>query len=114
MLFCGLTYAQYVEPIDSLPLTPPTPNEVVELYLPDFITPNSDGINDELIIGNLETYPYNSITIYSRWGNVVYKEENYQNDWNGRNVCDGVYFYTIYVRNSIVEGVCQGDLTITR
>lgn len=39
------------------------------------------------------------IPIFNRWGNVVYSNEDYKNDWNGKGASgkeleDGVYFYT--------------------
>ena len=53
--------------------------------VPGGFSPNGDGINDFLIIENIEKYGYNVFTIFNRWGNVVYKKEKYSNDepWNG-------------------------------
>lgn len=36
-----------------------------------------------------------SITVANRWGNEVYKNENYLNDWNGQseNITEGTYFF---------------------
>jgi gliding motility-associated-like protein len=54
---------------------------------------------------NLENYPSNSLKVFNRWGEVVYKAEPYLNDWNGINnqdpvmdnkCTDGVYFYEFY------------------
>jgi gliding motility-associated-like protein len=53
------------------------------LDIPKGFSPNGDGINDTFVIGGLYSYPYNSIKIYNRWGNLVYETQNYQNDWNG-------------------------------
>jgi gliding motility-associated-like protein len=53
--------------------------------IPKAFSPNGDGINDFLIIKHIELYRYNKITIFNRWGNVVYVKENYTNDepWDG-------------------------------
>jgi gliding motility-associated-like protein/uncharacterized repeat protein (TIGR01451 family) len=53
--------------------------------VPDGFSPNGDGINDKLIIENIEKYPMNSFIVFNRWGNVVYKKEKYSNDepWDG-------------------------------
>jgi gliding motility-associated-like protein/uncharacterized repeat protein (TIGR01451 family) len=53
--------------------------------VPGGFSPNGDGINDFLIIENIEKYEYNVFTVFNRWGNVVYKKEKYTNDepWNG-------------------------------
>jgi len=45
------------------------------------------------------------VTIFNRWGDVVYRTENYDNDinvWHGNNlkgtaVAEGTYFYTIEI-----------------
>jgi gliding motility-associated-like protein len=67
-----------------------------------FISPNNDGKNDVWTILNLELYPENSVTIYNRWGNVVYEASPYKNDWNGTfkgNAAEplpaATYFYVI-------------------
>lgn len=61
--------------------------------VPDVITPNGDGVNDELIIKNLQ--PNSHLSIYNRWGGVIYETANYQNDWPSiqNSLTDGVYFY---------------------
>jgi len=61
------------------------------------MTPNGDGTNDLFTIRNVDAYDYNKLTIQSRWGTIVYQVENYQNDWDGGNVSDGVYFYVLEI-----------------
>ncbi|MDA3880873.1 MAG: Ig-like domain-containing protein [Prolixibacteraceae bacterium] len=48
-------------------------------------SPNGDGINDFMLIGNIELYPENSLIVFNRWGNIVYQAEPYTNDepWDG-------------------------------
>ena len=106
-------YSQPVEPIDSIPQGPPIPSpQPVELNIPNVITSNGDGINDLFTINNLDRYDYNNITIYSRWGTIVYKTENYQNNWDGGNVAAGVYFYVLEVLEDNKTIIHQGTLTI--
>ncbi len=70
-----------------------------ELVIPDIITPNGDGVNDNLVIVGLEYYPENEVYIYNRWGNEVYHQINYQNDWSGtyeNNLLPmGTYFFVV-------------------
>jgi gliding motility-associated-like protein len=61
--------------ISCKPLLPIIPNE--------FLSPNNDGKNEKWIIQNIESYTENKVTVYNRWGNVVFEAEPYQNDWNG-------------------------------
>ena len=65
------------------------------------ITPNNDGLNDNLIIDGIEKYPNNEVTVFNRWGNKVYSKKSYSNDlpwdgtWDGNMLPDGTYFYII-------------------
>lgn len=69
------------------------------LVVPNVITLNNDNINEYLIINNLEDYDAVHLKIFNRWGNLIYENENYQNDWSGTSknnqVNEGVYFYTV-------------------
>ena len=64
-------------------------------------TPNNDGVNDFFSPINLDDYPNPSVQIYNRWGNLVYENEDYQNDWTGTHyksgdkLKEGVYFYIV-------------------
>lgn len=70
------------------------------------ISPNADSFNEKWIIQNIETLPdanENKVTIYNRWGDLIFEVENYDNDIrafkginkNGDAVTSGVYFYKI-------------------
>ena len=74
-----------------------TVNLILDLDFPTAISPNADGMNDTYVIIGIEAHPENSFTITNRWGNVVYKEDNYSNSWDGNNMNgeplpEGVYF----------------------
>jgi gliding motility-associated-like protein/uncharacterized repeat protein (TIGR01451 family) len=60
---------------------------------PNIVTPNGDGKNDVLIIPGIENYPGSKLSIYNRWGNEVYHSDKYNNDWAGRGLSDGTYYY---------------------
>ncbi len=65
------------------------------LYVPNIFTPNGDGSNDSFEIRNL---PANAkLVVTNRWGKQVFSSNNYQNDWNGNDAIDGVYFYQLQV-----------------
>jgi gliding motility-associated-like protein len=66
----------------------------------NIITPNGDGVNDNLIIDGFdENSPNNQseMTIYNQWGNIVYQAKPYKNDWSGKfkdnPLPDGTYYY---------------------
>ncbi|RED44897.1 gliding motility-associated C-terminal domain-containing protein [Seonamhaeicola aphaedonensis] len=52
-------------------------------FFSNTMTPNGDGLNDTFFIKNVEAFPNNELTIYNRWGNVVYKATGYNNSWDG-------------------------------
>ncbi|MBC7865189.1 MAG: choice-of-anchor L domain-containing protein [Bacteroidia bacterium] len=66
------------------------------LIIPNIITPNGDGINDALYFKNLDKYPNSSIGVYNRWGNKIYENANYTNNWVP-DVADGVYYYILTI-----------------
>ncbi|MBP7184732.1 MAG: gliding motility-associated C-terminal domain-containing protein, partial [Saprospiraceae bacterium] len=67
------------------------------IFIPNVITPNGDGKNDNFKILNIEDYPNNKITIYNRYGDVVFTKPGYLNTWNGtwndQALPAGTYFY---------------------
>lgn len=73
-----------------------------ELEMPTGYSPNGDGQNDFFVVHGIEVFPDNEITVYNRWGNVVYSATGYQNEWNGFNnsgeeLPDGTYFVVLKV-----------------
>ncbi|MBL0341534.1 MAG: gliding motility-associated C-terminal domain-containing protein [Bacteroidetes bacterium] len=70
-----------------------------EIIIPNVFTPgNGDGLNDIFFIKNLETNPNSALLVFNRWGREVYSSGNYQNNWNGDDLPDGTYFYTLVLQ----------------
>jgi gliding motility-associated-like protein len=75
------------------------------------LTSNGDGHNDLWIIDYIDLHMPNTVTIYNRWGMMVWKGDNYDNStvvWNGAAqdgsvLPDGTYFYTIEVTGGHME-----------
>jgi gliding motility-associated-like protein len=76
-----------------------------KLIMPNVFTPGSDGKNDAFDI-DIENYGYYKLTIYNRWGEIVYQslEDGKGNDeinWNGgymnslTKLPNGAYFYML-------------------
>ncbi|MEN9348070.1 MAG: hypothetical protein RLZZ77_1581 [Bacteroidota bacterium] len=100
----GDEIANNTDPLDFC--DPVVENCPYAVSVPEAITPNEDGINDVLIIQNIELYVNNNVTIFNRWGNIIYKADGYNNSdivWNGKNtqsngqgfVPEGTYFYVV-------------------
>lgn len=64
--------------------------------LPNVLTPNGDGLNDYLVIGDLSLFPNNRLEIMNRWDNPIFSAAPYQNNFSGQGLTDGVYFYIFY------------------
>jgi gliding motility-associated-like protein len=68
--------------------------------IPNVITPNEDGSNDDFDLSGLAIA---KIEIYSRWGRLVYEQSNYTNQWHGQNMDDqrlpdSTYFYLVQMQ----------------
>jgi gliding motility-associated-like protein len=71
-------------------------------------SPNNDGVNDYLFIVAAELNPVNTVSIYNRWGDVIFKIADYDNltnVWEGKDefnnqVGVGTYFYIFEADNT--------------
>jgi len=90
--------------------------------IPNAYSPNGDGINDTFEIDGLSNYSGSILYIYNRWGNLIFKQKDYQNDWNGRSnvsgamfgseLANGTYFYILDL--NIGEKPLNGFVVIRR
>ena len=78
-----------------------------DFYVPTTFTPNGDGLNEVFLpmgIGYNELDGY-ELTIYDRWGSLLFRSKNPAIGWDGRSikggdiVPQGVYVWTITVRS---------------
>ena len=75
--------------------------------IPELVTPNLDGYNDTWHILGLDQNQMHSIEIFNRWGNLIFTQKNFQNNWDCRSnhglsldlknepVPCGTYFYIL-------------------
>jgi gliding motility-associated-like protein len=93
------------------------------LSIPNAFSPNGDGHNDTFEI----THPSGSklsLEVFNRWGGRVYKNNNYQNDWDGTgsgsllgsNLPEGTYYYLIIETNTKTQHITKhaGFVTLRR
>jgi len=76
------------------------------LVIPNVITPNNDGNNDLFKIEGLK--PETKLVLVNRWGNVVFDADDYQNDWDGKDInglplLEGVYTYKLITPDDNVK-----------
>jgi gliding motility-associated-like protein len=76
----------------------------LDIIIPSGFSPNNDGINDSFAI----IHSYNSsvsLEVFNRWGNIVYKNSDYNNEWYGlgvgnflgQDLPEGTYYYIINI-----------------
>jgi len=77
-----------------------------EITIFNAISPNADGKNEVLFIENIDLLPetqHNKLTLFDRWGSVVFEAVNYNNTTNtfrglgknGEELPSGTYFYSL-------------------
>jgi gliding motility-associated-like protein len=66
---------------------------VKALFIPNVITPNGDGSNDRFEIKGLNKFLKTELVIFDRWGDHVFEQTNYQNDWSASGLSTGTFFY---------------------
>ena len=78
------------------------------------ITPNGDGNNDFWTIPGIELVKDNAVTIFNRWGDIVWKTKDYDNItegkvWTGKSskgveLPDATYFFVVEVSGKTYKG----------
>ncbi|MBU0488485.1 MAG: gliding motility-associated C-terminal domain-containing protein, partial [Bacteroidetes bacterium] len=94
------TYAIHliVETINGCTAEIDSTYEIVDIQIPNVMTPNGDSWNDVFKIPNLEQLD-NVLVIFNRWGRKVFEATNYKNDWGGDGVSDGTYYYVLTLQS---------------
>ncbi|WP_140936648.1 DUF7507 domain-containing protein [Sphingobacterium lumbrici] len=89
--------------------------EITGFFLPNTITPNGDNKNDTFVVIGTYLFDRMELDIIDRFGKSVYKNSNYQNDWDASNLSEGTYFY-IFTGHKINEKsvVRKGTVLITK
>ncbi|NUO02084.1 MAG: gliding motility-associated C-terminal domain-containing protein [Saprospiraceae bacterium] len=96
-----------------------------DIYVPNSFSPNSDGINDRFtVFAGPEASEIRSFNIWSRWGEHVFKAENFRPNqesagWNGdirgKPAASGIYVWVAEI--AFVDGVVRqytGDVVVVR
>ncbi|SOD13754.1 DUF7507 domain-containing protein, partial [Pedobacter xixiisoli] len=104
-----------VSPAEPTPIDLEKPKE----FIPGGFSPNGDGVNDVFVIEN-NGFKRLYLEVFNRWGNRVYRSNDYKNDWDGRctegisigqQLPEGTYFYIV-----ILDGKEKhvGNITLKR
>lgn len=82
-----------------------------ELYVQNVVTPNSDGRNDQFKPQGIESSGAWVLEVYNRWGKQVYRNEDYLNEWSGKDQEDGTYYYLLTAPDGTF---CKGWVQVIR
>ena len=85
----------------------------------NIFTPNEDGVNDYFMIRGIEFFDSNKMSIYNRWGTLIFERENYRNDWDGYSetgdaFASGVYFFVFEYTRKGQTNVVKGTITLQK
>ena len=102
----------HINEIEGLPCAEPieTCDPIENITFTNLMTPDGNGTNDELRFSDDNVIEDSKLTIMNRWGNVVYKTENYTNSWTADKHPGGVYFYIL----EIGDQECKKALTVIK
>jgi len=88
---------------------------ITEVFVPSAFTPNGDGLNDYWVINGLELYPGSMVSIFNRWGQIVYQYSGNSKPWDGRvkdqDPSTATFVYLIDLRNG---KKLSGTVTVIR
>lgn len=95
-----------------------------QVFFPNAITPDGDGVNDVFNVGASETVMTSQVSIFDRWGKLLYTgtesddrqiETGWDGTFEGTPVKNGVYVYRAIVK--YIDGEqesYQGDVSVIR
>ena len=96
----------------------------IDIYFPNIISPNGDGLNDIFNIGASSTLESSQVNIYDRWGNLIYvgpvtEDKQITAGWDGTRqgvpVLAGTYVYLIQaVFINGQEEIFSGEVQVVR
>jgi len=93
---------------------------VTEYVYPGAFSPNKDGRNDEfhMIRSNTHRFSAYSLSIFNRWGQLVFFSNNAAKGWDGtfNNIPQeiGTYFYRAKLTEDDKDVLLKGDVTLIR
>jgi len=97
--FCGFEY------IDSLRYNVTLKYEPDSMgILPNLITPNGDGMNDEFSLAKIAPVEncanqFDFVEIYNRWGKRIFFSRNRDFVWSPEKDIEGIYYYGLNFKN---------------
>jgi gliding motility-associated-like protein len=87
-----------------------------DIYIPSAFSPNKDGLNDTWRINALAAIPNAKVTVYNRYGKVIFETTGNSKQWDGtykgRPQPTGAYTYLVELNNG--RPLMKGTVMIVR
>ena len=92
--------------------------EFLDIEIPDFFTPQGDGINDTWYPINIEIYPQISVKVFDRYQRLIASYEGNRRSWDGtyksKPLPSGDYWYVIRLNESADNREFKGNFSLVR
>jgi gliding motility-associated-like protein len=76
------------------------------VFVPTAFSPNDDGSNDEFYVQTECELTLFSMSVYNRWGDLIFKTHDPQDHWTGHYkgsiVQEGLYLYLLEYRKEVM------------
>jgi gliding motility-associated-like protein len=110
---CAGLPVQFSVTVDPSATPPVTPGDII---IPNSFSPNGDGRNDLWEIKNLGAYPHNTVEVFNRYGQRLFRSIGYNIAWDGtfnrQPVPQATYYYIVNLKNG--NKSLSGSVTIVR
>jgi gliding motility-associated-like protein len=76
----------------------------IPLFIHNSFSPNGDGVFDYFVIEGIKSFPDSELSIFNRWGEIVFKATGYDNNWDGftgfkEELPQATYFYHLDLKD---------------
>jgi len=92
--------------------------EFIDVEIPEFFTPDGDGLNDVWAPRNIEQYPNIFIQVYDRFGRTVFSFEDNKDGWDGlyeqKHLPSGDYWFVMKLHGEEDSREFIGNFTLYR
>ncbi|MDQ3016146.1 MAG: gliding motility-associated C-terminal domain-containing protein [Bacteroidota bacterium] len=92
---------------------------ISKLFIPNIFSPNGDGFNDTWGIAAMELFSRVTMSVFDRWGNIIYYTDQLPFAWDGRTrknqmANPGVYTYVFELVMKDDSYLKKGNVTLVR
>lgn len=89
------------------------------LFVPNAISPDGNGLNEYFAISSNCHIQQLELKVFNLWGQMIFKSEDYQNDWSPKQIAMGNYFYLlkaemVNLKNEKTSFETSGNLLILK